>query len=157
MHTKRDNYALGAAGLSAGTAGSVSIGNILHYQIAGRAYAKAATANIALVLLAAYTGGAVQAATNLAANQTTVLFFFIDAAGTVTYRQSAVRTGSTGPGYASGAFEWPPEEPNHACIGAVKIQTIAAQTFTPGTTVPGTANTATWYNVANDLGVPIPY
>lgn len=155
MHTQRDNYSLGCAGLAAGTAGSVSIGNALHFAIAGRAYFKAATANIALVLLASTPAQATQ---NLAANQVSCFFFFIDAAGTVTYRQfKDLKTGAGGAGYASGAFEWPGEEPGQACIGAMKIATAAAQTFTPGTTVPGTANTATFYNVADDLGVPIPY
>ncbi len=155
MHTQRDNYSLGCAGLSAGTAGSVSIGNILHYQIAGRTYVKAATANIALSLLASVPAVATQ---NLGNNQVTCLFFYIDAAGTVTYKQNpTLRTGAAGAGYASGGFEWPLEEPNHAIIGAVKVSAGAAQTFTVGTTVFGTANTATFYNVGNDLGVPIPY
>ena len=153
MHTQRDNYSLGSAGLGAGTgAGTIKTQNILHYAIAGRTYAKAVTDNIAL---AAKGGAAIVA---LAANQVACLLLFIDAAGTITYRQSKTKTNSTGAGYTPGAFELVPDEADAACFGALKIACNASGAFTPGTTaLNATGVTATFYNLGDDYGVPIPF
>jgi hypothetical protein len=152
MKTSRDNMSLGSAGLAEGTnANTFQLAALLHFVIAGRAYRKAITDNIAM---AVFPGTAFVA---LANHQVCTLFVMIDAAGTVTILQSAIKTASTGAGYVPGAFEWPGDYPDHACIGAIKVQT-AATTFTPAATDLGAANvTDTYYDVAVDYGKPIPY
>jgi len=51
-------------------------------------------------------------------------------------------------------LEWPEVPANKVAIGAVKIETGAATTFTPGTTALDAANiTDTYYNIVG--GVPI--
>lgn len=160
MHTARDNYSLGSAGLVAGTTSTISVANAVAYCIAGRSYLKAAALNVVLALK---TGGV--ALPVLAANQASVIFLFLDAAGALTYSAAAKSDGTarvgvsaTGASYLPGAFEWPQEEAGFAIIGAVKITTNASGAFTIGTTALGAANTtATFYNVANDLGVSVPF
>lgn len=158
MLTKRDTMSLGCAGMAvAGTPAlsAFKVTNILHYLIAGLAYIKAATDNIAWAIFVATPA---LAFTSLAASQQSVFFFFIDAAGAITVMQGKVVVGSTGASYVPGAFEWPGDDPTRACIGAVKVNCNASGAFVPGTTALNAANmTVTFYNAAFDYGVPIPY
>jgi hypothetical protein len=166
MLTKRDNLSLGSAGLATGTgAGTFKTTTVLDYMIAGRAYQKAATDNIAMALR---VKSPAEVAVNVPASKTQVYFFLIDAAGAITYTQARQSVNDSGnvrgmPGsasaanYQASAVEWPLEEDGRACIGAVKVATNASGAFIPGTTSFGAANqTVTFYNVAGDYGVPIP-
>lgn len=166
MLTKRDNLSLGSAGLAAGTgAGTFKTQQILDYMIAGRAYQKAVTDNIAFVLRVKTPAEVV---VNVPANKTQVYFLLIDAAGAITFtqaRQSVADAGvlrgmpgsATAANYQASALEWPLEESGTACIGAIKVATNASGAFIPATTSLGAANqTVTYYNVAGDYGVPIP-
>lgn len=153
MNTIRDNYSLGAAGLAEGTnANTFKTSNILHYQIAGRAYVKAATDNIA------FAAGTFSAFVAQAAQKLCAYFFHIDSAGAVTVQQSAQVPNNQVAGYKAGAFEWPPEVEGLTCIGALVVDTRNAATFTAGATDLGAADvTDTFYNVALDYGRPISY
>lgn len=166
MLTKRDNLSLGSAGLAAGTgAGTFKTQNALDYMIAGRAYQKAITDNIAFSLRVKVPA---EVALSVPASKTQVYFLLIDPAGTITYTQARTSVADAGsvrglPGssaaanYQAGAVEWPLEEEGRALIGAIKVATNAAGAFIPGTTSLGAANqTVTYYNVAGDYGVPIP-
>lgn len=171
MITKRDNMSLGCAGLAVAgtpTSGAFKISNILHYIIAGLAYLKAATDNIAQVVLPIAAGGL--PFVNLAASQISVVFVSIDASGAVFLHQgqatSQTQLGGavyvvpslTGAGYQTGAFEWPAEAKDYALIGAIKIATNASGAFVFGTTSLAAANqTVTYYNAAVDYGVAIPF
>ena len=163
MQSKRDNLCVGTAGLGiGGTPSQVAIGFDFPYQIAGRTFRKAATASVPLVPRAG------TAPLSVPANSTQVLFFHVDPAGNVTYSQARQVVVSVGimaglqpslsaPGYTPGAIEWPQEDAGFAVIGAVKIATNATGAFVPGTTAFNAANqVATFYNVSQDLGVPIP-
>ncbi len=153
MHTPRDNYSLGCAGLATGTTTTLSNANAFPYQIDGRSYQKAAALNVAPALK---TGSPAFVA--LAANQSTCFFAHIDPAGTITLTQGKVGSSSTAAGYQAGAFEWPQEDKGFACIGAIKVTTNATGAFTVGTTAFGAANTTvTYYNAGDDYGVAIPY
>lgn len=148
MKTTHENHSLGCAGLAIGTnAGSFKTSNNVHFQIAGRSYFKAATDNLT------FTAGH----TNLGNNQTCAFFVWIDSAGTVTTTQSAiVPSTSAATGYQKGAWGIPIDA-TKALVGAIVVSCSAAQTFTVGTTVLGTGNTATYINLADDLGAPITY
>jgi hypothetical protein len=150
MRTIRPAYSLGSAGLAEGTnANTFKTSNILHYAIGGRAYVKAATDNIAF---AAHSSSALAA---LAALKTAMFFFFIDSAGTITVVQGTTYPATGQQDYVSRAIEWP-ELANNACIGAMKIQTNNAATFTAGSTDLGATDVVdTFYNVADDYGVPV--
>jgi hypothetical protein len=156
MHTQRDNYSLGCASLAAGTgAGTIKTQAILHYALGGRTYVKAVTDNIALALQTQ-----VPALTNtaMAASQVSVYFLFLDSAGAVSFKQSAIKSGTTAASYTPGAFEWPADDGLFTCFGAMKIATNASGVFTAGTTaLNATGVTPTFYNVGDDYGVPIPY
>jgi hypothetical protein len=156
MHTQRDNYSLGCAGLASGTgAGTVKTQNILHYALAGRTYVKAVTDNIAL---AVQTAVPVNVNTALAASQVAVFFLFLDSAGAMSFKQSAIKNNTTAAGYVPGAFEWPADDGLFTCIGAMKIAVNASGVFTAGTTaLNATGVTPTFYNVGDDYGVAIPY
>lgn len=166
MQTKRDNLSLGSAGLGTGTTGATIKTTLpFGYQIAGRAYSKAATDNIPFIIR---TMTPAELPINVPANRTQVYFLMIDAAGNVFYtqgRKSAVDAGilrglpgsSTAANYQASAVEWPLEENNFAVIGAIKVATNAAGAMVPGTTLFSAANqTVTYYNVAEDYGVAIP-
>lgn len=148
MKTTHENHSMGCAGLAIGTnAGSFKTLNACVFQIAGRSYIKAATDNLT------FTAGH----TNLANSQTCAFFVWVDSAGAITTTQSAiVPSTSAATGYAKGAWGIPVDN-TKALLGAIVISCSAAQTFTVGTTVPGTANTATFINFADDLGAPIQY
>lgn len=150
MRSTRVAYSLGAAGLAEGTnANTFKTSNILHYAINGRAYVKAATDNIAF---AAHSSSALAA---LAAKKTAVFFFFINAAGTITVVQGTTYAATTEQDYVSRAIDWPSLADN-ACIGAMKIQTNNAATFTAGSTDLGATDVVdTFYDVADDYGVPV--
>jgi len=150
MRATRDCYSLGAAGLAEGTnANTFKTSNILHYVINGRAYVKAATDNIAY---AAHSSSAIAA---LAAKKTAVFFYCINAAGTITVIQGTTYPATTEQDYESRAIDWPIVADN-AVIGALKIQTNNAATFTAGSTDLGATDVVdTHYDVADDYGVPI--
>lgn len=153
MQTSRDNMSLGSAGLAEGTnANTFQIAALLHFLIGGRAYRKTITDNIAMV---AFTGTSFTALGN---NQVCALFVMINAAGTVTILQSPIKTASTGNGYVPGALEWPGDIDGFACIGAIRVTTGAAGTFTPGGTDLSAAGvTGQYHDVAMDYSKPITY
>lgn len=167
MMTKRDNYALGAAGLAvAGTPalGALKITNIVHYAADGRMYVKAATDNIAQAL-ATFSPLASLAAAAIGASKILCLWVYIKASDGSVVLDPAVKAGLldqppslTGAGYKVGVFEAPPERAGYAILGAIKIATNASGAYTPGTTSLGAANqTVTYYDLGPDLGVAIPY
>lgn len=150
--TARDAYSLGCAGLAEGTnANTFKTSNILHYQINGRSYVKAATDNIAYAAETALTAAfAAQAAKTVC-----VYFYFIDAAGTITVSQSTAYPNSQSNSYVARAIPWP-EVAGKACIGALKLDCQNSATFTAGSTdLSATDVVDTHYNVADDYGTPI--
>lgn len=152
MRATRDAYSLGAAGLAEGTnANTFKTSNILHYVINGRSYVKAATDNIAFAVESSLTS----AFTALTAKQVCVFFFFIDSAGTITVSQTTPTYDSQSASYVSRAYDWP-EVANKACIGALKLDCQNSATFTVNSTDLGAADVVdTFYNVADDYGVPV--
>lgn len=153
MRTLRSAYSLGSAGLAEGTtaANSFQIANILHYVIAGLAYRKAVTNDIAFAVEPTLTTAFVA----MAAKKTAMFFFFVDAAGNITVSQGTTYPATTEQDYVARAIEWP-EVNNKACIGALKIQTNNAATFTAGAIDLGAADVIdTFFNVADDYGVPV--
>jgi hypothetical protein len=150
MISIRTSFSLGAAGLAEGTnANTFKTSNILHYVINGRSYVKAATDNIAF---AAHSSSALVA---LAAKKTAVFFFLINAAGTITVIQGTTSPATTEQDYVSRGIDWPHVADN-AVIGALKIQTNNAATFTAGSTDLGATDVVdTFYDVALDYGTPV--
>jgi len=148
----RDNFATTTAGVAEATttAGQFKNTNAYNYSVAGRAKLKAATTDVAMV---AFTGTTF---TNLVSGQQTALFVMVDAAGVQTILQGKVVPTSSAAGYVAGAWEWPTDQPLHACVGAIVVK--AAATFTVGTTDLSAANiTPTYFDVCGDYGVPITY
>jgi hypothetical protein len=149
----RNSRALGCAGLAEGTnANTFKTSNILHYDINGRCYVKAATDNLA------FSSGH----TALAAKQICAFFVWLDASGNVTTTQSAIVANSQAAGYVKGAFEWPSEVADSAtqkvCVGAIVVDAQNAATFTPNSTDLGATDVVdTYHNVAGNYGVPITY
>lgn len=152
MRATRDAYSLGSAGLAEGTnANTFKTSNILHFVIGGRAYVKAATDNIAFAVETAITA----AFAAQAAKKVVMYFFFIDNAGTITVSQGTSYPATTEQEYMARAIEWP-QVADKACIGAMKIQTNNSATFTPASTdLAATDVVDTFYNVADDYGVPV--
>lgn len=148
MLSKRDNFCLAVAALAAGTGGTYNTAAIA-YSIDGRAFSKAATTNAST-----FTTSGADFVGNLGNNQQAVFFVCINAAGTYSTIQSAISVSPTGAGYVSKGVEWP-DPSDRAVVGAIHISCSAAQTFTVGTTVPGTANTAVFYNNIGDYGKAI--
>ena len=170
MLTKRDNYALGSALLAvAGTAtgGQFKTTNLVSYQIDGQAYSKAATDNIAPVIIPALNPTPITfAAAAIGASKITCMWVWINAAGTVYVEPAAelnppvakLPPSLTGSGYKAGVFEWPSERPGYALLGAIKVATNASGAFTYASTALSAANqTTTYYSVAADLGQPVTF
>jgi hypothetical protein len=74
------NMSFGKAGLAAGTTSTYSIGNQFDYTIKGQFYRKAAAANAAMPTTDRATG---KAFVPLAANESCIFGFYVDANGTV--------------------------------------------------------------------------
>lgn len=110
------NMCLGKALLAEGTnANTFKTTNAINFAIDGVVYAKSATDNIAFA-----TGG--DAFVQQAAGETRYYLFQIDSAGTITVIQ-----GENG-------GEIPQPAASRCAIGAMKIVTNNAATFTPGST-----------------------
>lgn len=142
----RENACLSAAGLAEGTnANTFKTTYAISYNIGGRTYYKAATDNLAF-----------SAGTALAAKQVCVFFVMIDSAGTVTTEQSTIYANATAAsGYKKVAFEWP-NPATKACIGAIRVVTNNAATFTPTSTDLGATDVVdTFFDVALDYGNPV--
>lgn len=148
MFSKRDNYCVAHAGLAAGTGGTYNT-TAIAYSLDGRAFTKAATTNTST-----FTTSGADFVGNLGNNQQSVFFVCINAAGTYSTIQSPIYVSPTGVGYIQRAVEWP-DPSDRVVVGAIHISCSAAQTFTVGTTVPGTGNTATFYNNVGDYGKAI--
>ena len=148
----RKSYALGCAGLAEGTnANTFKTSNILHFNIAGRSYVKAATDNIAFAAETSITAAFVAQA----AKKVCVYHAFIDSAGAITWTQGTQYDATTEQGYMSRAIDTPQVD-GKACIGALKIQTNNAATFTPASVDLGATDVVdTFYNFADDYGTPI--
>lgn len=143
--TTRDNFCLSAAnhGIGTTTSKSRTTTNVCHYVINGLAYFKAATDDLFTL-----------AGTALTTHQVCVFWLYLNAAGTASIEQSAIKTASTAAsGYEAGAFGWP-EPVDKAVVGALLIKSAAA-VFTPGTTA--LTSVTTYINVALDYGKPIAY
>lgn len=145
MKTKRDNMALTSGALSiGGTSSKVRTNAVVNSNIAGRSYQKASTDDLFTL-----------AGTALAANQVCAFFLYVDAAGTASVSQSAIKAASTNAvGYQANAFEWPGEDALKVCVGAVLVSS-GGSAFTPGTTA--LTGIAAYHNVTDDLGVGIKY
>lgn len=122
------------------TAGTVQIAAAIAYAINAIFYSKAITNNIALPApspVNQYTAGAIQ---SIPVGQKALFAGFLDAAGNVTFAQSALVDGDEeAPVIAT------PED--KACFVVFTVKATSA-VFVPGTTALGTGNTATFYNVA---------
>lgn len=141
----RDNFCATAAnhGIGTTTTKSRTTTNVCHYVINGLAYFKAATDDLFAL-----------AGTSLAANQVCVFWLYLNAAGTASVEQSAIKTASTAAsGYEAGAFAWP-DPVDKAVIGALLIKS-AGSAFVPGTTA--LTSVTTYLNIALDYGKPIAY
>ncbi len=149
----RDNVCLTSAGLAEGTnANTYQIVRAFDARINGRAIRKGATDNIAF---AAFTGTslAAQSAGTIAA-----YFFMMDAAGTVTVIQSAIRVRPGLAAYEAGVWEWPDRD-NFVCIGALTVRTNGTATFTAGSTDLGATDVVDTFidAVPNVTAKPIAY
>lgn len=140
----RDNLCLSAAGVAEGTnANTFKTSNAISYTIAGRAYYKAATDNLAF-----------SAGTALGASKVCAFFVLIDAAGTVTTEQSDIVSPSP-TGDVARALEIP-NPTDKAVVGAIIVQTGSSAAFTPASTDLSAAGvTDTYVNFAGDYGKPI--
>jgi len=126
-----------SAGLAIGTnSGTFKTTNTLTYTNNGVFKSKSATDNLA------FSSGH----TALGNNQACLFGVWIDTSGNVTTSQ--------GPIVAAGDPCPVPSAPaaNLSFVGYIKVSTGAAQTFTPGTSVLGTGNTATYANCARVPG-----
>ncbi len=125
----RPTTAAAAIGI-AGTTSKVRSNGTCPYMVDGVFQSKASTDNLWTL-----------AGTNSAASQTAIFLLYLDAAGTAT-------TAQVGPAASETAcIALLPALPDaKALIGSVKIATSSSQTFTPGTDVLGTGNTATYYD-----------
>lgn len=124
---QRDNIVLSSAGIAEGTnANTLQLARAVDAVIGGRAVRKAATDNIAF---AAFSGSF----TALAAKETCAFFHMMNAAGTVTQIQSAIKPSSAQASYMAGAWEWPQRD-GYVCLGATVVRTDNSATFTPGST-----------------------
>lgn len=151
--TKRDAFAINTPGLAeAGTlAGGVQRALACQYVIDGRTFNLAAADNIAM---AAFPGTSF---TTLTAGQICPFFFMVNAAGTMTVLQGTPVTAPNRPGYIPNAFEWPDRE-NHACIGAMIVQTNNAATYQPNVTdLSATDVVDTFVHPGPDYSRPIAY
>lgn len=95
--------ALGNAGIAAGTTTTLTIANAISYAIAGKAYSKGATSNIATPTTDAVTGSAFPA---LSANQGAVVLVGLDASGNLKAAQGPSQALD-----ATGAFIVAPQFP----------------------------------------------
>lgn len=145
MFSTRDNYCNTSPQLAAGTGGTFNTA-LINFSVDGRGFSKAATTNTS-----AFTTSGAGFVGNLGNNQQSVFFICVNAAGTISSIQSAIEVAPSGVGYVSKGVEWP-NPSDRAVIGAIHISCSGAQTFTVGTTVPGTANTAVFYNSVGDYG-----
>lgn len=144
--TTRDNACLQAAGLAAGTTpAKVKSVNAIGYIVNGRTYNKAATDDCWTL-----------SGTALGAGEVCAFFLLLDAAGTASIQQSAIKkastTTSTTERYVPGAFNWP--DPVDKCVVGACVVT-ATGTFTPGSTT--TAVMGAFVNAGPDYGAPITY
>jgi hypothetical protein len=126
---------LGKAGLAEGTnANTIKTVTTVPYSINGRLYSKAATDNIAMNALAAQ-----------AALKDCMYLVLIDSAGTVSLAK--------GTEVANGAGAVLPANPaptTRSVLGAFKVATAAATTFTSGTTDLSAAGVvATFYDMSH--------
>lgn len=145
--TKRDNACFNSAGLAiATTTQQVKTANALGYSVNGRTYNKAITDNLWTL-----------SGTSLAAREVCVFFLLLDASGTASIQQSAIKPSSASTSttrrYVAGAFDWP-EPADKAVVGAVLVNS-GASTFVPGTTA--LTSVATYINAGPDYGTPIAY
>lgn len=125
----------GSAGLAEGTnANTIQIARAISYAIAGRLYYKAVTDNIAMNALAAQ-----------AALTDCMYLVLINAAGAVSIvKGTAVANG------AGASLPANPDPATYCVIGAFKIATAAATTFTSGTTDLSAAGiTDTFYDLSH--------
>lgn len=127
------SFCAGAAGLAEGTnAGTIQTANAVDYAIDGILYTKAATDNIA-----------VTAAAQQAESTKCMYLVSVNAAGAVTVTKGDT-VASTGSAYLPDLPE------NSAPLGAIRIVTDNATTFTAGTTDIGAAGiTETFYDLAH--------
>jgi hypothetical protein len=141
--TSRDSYALNSGALAIGTTTTkAKTAAAINFVIAGRALTKAATDDLFTL-----TG------TALAANQVCAFFLYLDASGTASIAQSAIKTASTVSTGIADAFEWP-EPDAKAVVGALLIKS-AGSAFTPGTTA--LTSVTTYINAGPEFGTPITY
>ncbi len=145
----RENLCLGFASLAEDdvNANRFEINAAVAFQINGRLYTKAATAN--LQFSAGHTA--------LAAKEMCAFFVCLDVNGNVTTIQSPIVKNNQEAGYVPGAWEWP-NPSDRAVIGAIVVDCRNAATFTPNTTDLGAADvTDTYVHVGIDYGRPIAY
>jgi hypothetical protein len=139
----RDAVCLGSAGLAIGsTTSGFSTARAVTVALNGRAV------NAPAVATRAFTAGL----TSLAINQACAFFIVADSAGALNTVQSPIVIGS-GAGYVAGGFDVP-NPATGAVVGAIVIKAGGA-VFVPGTTA--LTGVATYYDLALDYGVPIPY
>ena len=125
--------ALASGALAAGTnAGSFKTTATVPFLVNGVFKSLSATDNLT------FTAGH----TALGNSQACVFAVWVDGSGTVTTTQGPiVNNGDNCPVPAQ-------KTAGTVVIGLIKVVTSSSQTFTPGTTVLGTGNTATYINVA---------
>jgi hypothetical protein len=129
--------ALSSGAIAAGTnAGTFQITATITFTSNGILRSKSATNNIA------FSAGH----TALANSQSCLFGLWIDSAGAVTTSQGPiVALGDPCPVPVAPAANLTP-------FGLIKVSTSSSQTFTPGTTVLGTGNTAVYLNISQMPG-----
>lgn len=145
--TKRDNLCLQNGALAIGTTTSkAKTVNAITFTVNGRVYNKAATDDLFTL-----------SGTTSTARQVCVFWLWLDASGTASVTQSAIKEASTSTSttarYVAGAFDWP-EVVDKCLVGALTV-TNGASSFVPGTTALTTVTT--YVNAGPDYGGPITY
>lgn len=142
----RDNYATTCGVVAEGTnANTFKTTQAVSYSIAGLAYYKAATDNLA------FTAGH----TALGNSQRCAFFVALDTAGNVTTIQGDIVTPSPSGNQLRAAEV--PNPTDRVVIGAIVVTTGSAATFTPGSTDLSAAGvTGTYYNFIGDYAATLP-
>jgi hypothetical protein len=145
--TKRDNVCLQNGALAIGTtAAKTKTVNAITYTVNGRVYNKAATDDLWTL-----------SGTTSTARQVCVFWLWLDAAGTASVTQSAIKEASTSTSttarYVAGAFDWP--EVVDKCLVGALVVTNGVSSFVPGTTSQATVGA--YVNAGPDYGGPITY
>jgi hypothetical protein len=155
------SFAFTSGGLAAGSnAGTIQNAATITYTINGEFKSKSATNNVAI----AYTGADVYSQnavelnggfTGAVGGSTRLYGIYLDGAGTYSIEPGKiVNTAQLAAGVAP--LEFPSNQRNKACVGAMRIVVTASTTFVPGTTALNASGvTTSFINLSSIPGEPL--